>query len=43
MFVEGMFLSWMVMVTALKVVGNATFIRLKVLTRSTKTIEEEAK
>jgi hypothetical protein len=33
----------MVVVTALDMVRNATFIHLKVPTRSSKTIEEEAK
>ena len=42
-FVEGVFLSWMVVVTKLEVVRDATFIRLKVPTRSTKTVLEETK
>jgi hypothetical protein len=40
-FVEGMFLSRMMVITAPKMVGNATFILLKMRTRSTKTFEEE--
>jgi hypothetical protein len=42
-FIEGEFFSWMVIVTALEVVGDATFIRLKVSSQSTKTAKEEAK
>jgi len=33
----------MVVVTTLKVIGNATFICLKLLTQLAKTVEEEAK
>jgi hypothetical protein len=40
-FVEGMFLSRMMVITTPKMVGNATFILLKMRTRSTKTFEEE--
>jgi hypothetical protein len=40
-FVEGMFLSRMMVITTPKMVGNATFILLKMRTRSTKTFKEE--
>jgi hypothetical protein len=40
-FIERMFLSRMMVITAPKMVGNTTFILLKMRTRSTKTFEEE--
>jgi hypothetical protein len=38
--VKGVFFSWMVVITTREVVGDITFIRLNMLTRSSKIIGE---